>query len=67
VQSAGALLNVIVRADFLLADQPETMVIGVDADGVSYLLEEGGTFTTSNSSFSVVRVSVESHALIHMS
>ena len=62
VQTRGSLLNVIVMADYLLDDQPEAVVIGVDADGTSYVLEENGAFSTANGSFSVVEVSP--HTLI---
>lgn len=43
-------------ADYELADDPEAVVIGVDADGVSYLLQDGGEFTTSTSNFEVTMV-----------
>ncbi len=36
-------MNVIVMADYALVDNPDAMVIGVDADGVSYILEDGGS------------------------
>lgn len=46
----------IVMADYLLADNPDNVVIGVDADGLSYVLQPGGGFTVSTEDFSVVRV-----------
>ena len=55
-QSQDALLNVIVMADYALSSNPEAMVIGVDADGNSYVLEEGGSFSTSTDEFEVTKV-----------
>lgn len=49
-------MNVIVMADYLLADNPEEVVIGVDADGISYVLQPGGAFATSTEDFSVFQV-----------
>lgn len=53
ITSQGALLNVIVMADYALVDNPDAMVIGVDADGVSYILEDGGAFSSSSGAFQV--------------
>lgn len=53
IRSRGALLNVIVMADYLLPDNPEAVVIGVDADEMSYLLEDGGNFSSLMSTFEV--------------
>lgn len=43
-------------ADYTLTDEPDAIVIGVSADGVSYVLQNEGRFRTSNSSFEVVMV-----------
>lgn len=43
-------------ADYELTDQPEAMVFGVDADGVSYVLQPGGAFSVATEDFNVVLV-----------
>ena len=48
----------IVAADYSLSDDPDAMVIGVDSNGISYILQPEGEFTTSNSNFEVVNVGV---------
>ena len=48
----------IVMADYNLTDELDAMAFGVDADGVSYVLQDGGRFRTSNSSFEVVMVGI---------
>ena len=39
-----------------LVDRPNETVIGVDSRRISYILEPGGEFGTSNSSFEIVQV-----------
>ena len=46
----------IVMADYELADQPQAMVFGVDADGLSYVLQPGGAFSVATGDINVVMV-----------
>ena len=57
MQSQDALLNVIVAADYTLVNNADAMVIGVDSDGISYILEEDGAFSISSGDFEVTNVS----------
>ena len=45
-------------ADYFLPDDPEAVVIGVDADEMVYLLEEGGNFDSQESTFEVINVCI---------
>ena len=45
-------------ADYTLTAEPDAVAIGVSADGVSYVLQGGGGFRTSNSPFEVVMVGI---------
>ena len=46
----------IVSADYELADNTNASVLGVDSKGVSYILQDGGTFNTSTSPYQVTNV-----------
>ena len=48
----------IVMADYSLDNDSDAVVIGVDAEGVSYILEPDGEFGTSTSDFQVINVRV---------
>ena len=51
------MLNVIVAADYTLTDDADAVVIGVDGNGTSYILQPDGEFSTSMSNFEVTDVS----------
>ena len=61
----GILLNVIVFADYQLPSQPEKVVIGVDSEGTSYILEPEGQFSTSSEPVLITQVSL--HFIISQS
>lgn len=63
IQSSDTLLNVIVAADYSLEDDTDAMVMGVDGNRTSYILEEGGSFSTSNNDFEVINVSQGNHGI----
>ncbi len=47
----------IVSADYTLSDDvADAMVIGVDGNGTSYILQEDGAFSVSNTSFNITDV-----------
>ena len=52
------LLNVIVMADYEIAaeDGDNTTVIGIDGDGISYILEPDGAFNISRSPINITMV-----------
>lgn len=46
LEENNILLNVVVMADYQLTKEPDRIVLGVDASGVSYVLEPNGQFST---------------------
>ena len=46
LEQDSILLNVVVMADYQLGKEPDRTVLGVDASGVSYILEPNGQFST---------------------
>ena len=47
----------IVFADYQLPSQPDSIIIGVDSTGTSYILEPDGLFSTSNDPVVITQVS----------
>ena len=51
-------MNVVVLADYELENETEEVVIGVDSQGLSYILRPEGNFATSNETVLITGVSV---------
>ena len=71
MQANDILLNVVVLADYeLVNDTINRTVIGVDARGVSLILEPNGQFSETNQSVHVTKVRLASpkhtHTHTHM-
>ena len=47
----------IVAADYSLTDDADAVVIGVDGNRISYILQDDGAFSTSASNFEITNVS----------
>lgn len=56
LESNDILLNVVVWADYELVGREGEVVMGVDSEGTSYILEPDGEFSTSTAQATVTQV-----------